>query len=75
MSIILYENGNLSSLEHLPYFTIQAGKQCFPSEGKKGTVQTAVYRWMKNDKLIQFKMVFIHPENFLIYTITILIFQ
>jgi hypothetical protein len=45
----------LSSLEHLPYFTIQAVKQFFTNEGSKGTAQTAVYRWMKKDKLIKLK--------------------
>ena len=46
----------LSSLEHLPYFTIQAVKQYFPyEEYQKGTVQTAVYRWVKSGKIIRLK--------------------
>ena len=50
------KNNILSSLEQLPYFTIQAVKQFFPSEEyQKGTVQTAIYRWMKSGKLVKLK--------------------
>jgi hypothetical protein len=47
---------NLSSLESLPYFTIEAAKQLLGDESTAtGTTQTALYRWMKAGQLIQLK--------------------
>jgi predicted transcriptional regulator of viral defense system len=43
----------LSSLDSLPYFTIEAVRQL--SNGSASTVRTAVYRWMKSGELIQLK--------------------
>lgn len=46
----------LSSLDHLPYFTIEAVKQLL-GDGTiaAGTIQTALYRWMKAGQIIQLK--------------------
>ena len=47
---------NLSSLESFPYFTIEAVKQLFGDESvATGTIQTALYRWMKVGQIIQLK--------------------
>jgi hypothetical protein len=46
----------LSSLDLLPYFTVEAVKQLFGKDSNaSGTVQTALYRWMKSGKVIQLK--------------------
>jgi len=46
----------LSSLEPLPYFTIEAVKQLLgDSSAATGTVRTALYRWMKAGRVIQLK--------------------
>ena len=47
---------NLSSLDSLPYFTIEAVKQLLGDEyAAAGTVQTALYRWMKAGQIIRLK--------------------
>ena len=47
---------NLSSLESYPYFTIEAVKQLLGDESvAAGTIQTALYRWMKAGQIIQLK--------------------
>ena len=47
---------NLSSLESFPYFTIEAVKQLLGDESAAaGTIQTALYRWMKAGQIIQVK--------------------
>lgn len=47
---------NLSSLESFPYFTIEAEKQLLGDESAAaGTIQTALYRWMKSGQIIQLK--------------------
>lgn len=47
---------NLSSLESFPYFTIEAVKQLLGDESvATGTIQTALYRWMKAGQIIQLK--------------------
>lgn len=46
----------LSSLEFLPYFTIEAVKQLAGDESAAlGTLQTALYRWMKAGHILQLK--------------------
>jgi len=46
----------LSSLDSLPYFTIEAVKQLLGDESAAaGTIQTALYRWMKAGHVIQLK--------------------
>jgi len=46
----------LSSLDSLPYFTIEAVKQLLGDESAAaGTIQTALYRWMKAGQIIQLK--------------------
>lgn len=46
----------LSSLESFPYFTIEAVKQLLDDESvAAGTIQTALYRWMKAGQIIQLK--------------------
>jgi len=46
----------LSSLDTLPYFTIEAIKQLLGDEtAAAGTIQTALYRWMKAGQIIQLK--------------------
>ena len=46
----------LTSLDPLPYFTIEAVKQLIWDEtAAVGTVQTALYRWMKAGQIIQLK--------------------
>ncbi len=46
----------LSSLDSLPYFTIEAVKQLLGDEyAAVGTIQTALYRWMKAGQIIQLK--------------------
>lgn len=46
----------LASLDSLPYFTIEAVKTLLGDEGvAAGTVQTALYRWMKTGQIIQLK--------------------
>ncbi len=50
------KNENLSSLEPLPYFTIEAVKQLLGERSATaGTVRTALYRWMKAGQVIQLK--------------------
>ena len=47
---------NLSPLDYLPYFTIEAVKQLLDDgTAATGTVQTALYRWMRSGKIIQLK--------------------
>ncbi len=47
---------NLSSLESFPYFTIEAVKLLLGDESvAAGTIQTALYRWMKAGQIIQLK--------------------
>ncbi|MEN6481555.1 MAG: hypothetical protein ABFD29_05205 [Anaerolineaceae bacterium] len=46
----------LSSLDSLPYFTFEAVKQLLGDETTAaGTIQTALYRWMKTGQIIQLK--------------------
>jgi len=46
----------LSSLESFPYFTIEAMKQLLGDEScAAGTIQTALYRWMKAGHVYQLK--------------------
>jgi hypothetical protein len=46
----------LPSLDHLPYFTIEAVKQLLGDKTvAAGTIQTNLYRWMKAGHLIQLK--------------------
>ncbi len=45
----------LSSLDSFPYFTIEAVKQLLGEETAAGTVQTALYRWMKAGQIIPLK--------------------
>lgn len=50
------KSGILSSLESLPYFTIETVKQLYGEELiAAGTIQTAVYRWMKTGQILQLK--------------------
>ena len=49
-------NALLSPLNSLPYFTIEAVRQLLDNESvAPGTVQTALYRWMKAAQIIQLK--------------------
>jgi len=46
----------LSALEHLPYFTIEAVKQLMDDGSySPGSIQTALYRWMRAGHIIQLK--------------------
>ncbi|MDP2966373.1 MAG: hypothetical protein Q8N39_10125 [Pelolinea sp.] len=46
----------LSSLDALPYFTIEGVKQLFGNDSTAaGTIRTALYRWMKSGHVIQLK--------------------
>jgi hypothetical protein len=46
----------LSALDSFPYFTIEAVKQLLGDESAAaGTIQTALYRWMKTGQIIQLK--------------------
>jgi hypothetical protein len=46
----------LSVFDQIPYFTIEAVKQVYGAEKlSNGTIQTALYRWMKADHVIQLK--------------------
>jgi hypothetical protein len=46
----------LASLDSFPYFTIEAVKQLLGDESAAaGTIQTALYRWMKTGNVIQLK--------------------
>jgi hypothetical protein len=46
----------LSSLDSIPYFTIEGVKQLFGNDiTAAGTVQTTLYRWMKSGHVIQLK--------------------
>jgi hypothetical protein len=46
----------LTSLDSLPYFTIEGVKQLFSNDATAvGTIQTALYRWMKAGQVIQLK--------------------
>ena len=46
----------LSSLDSFPYFTIEAIKQLLGDESAAaGTIQTALYRWMKAGQIVQLK--------------------
>ena len=50
------KTSNLSSLDSFPYFTIEAVKQLFGDEiASSGSIQTALYRWMKAGQIIQLK--------------------
>jgi hypothetical protein len=47
---------HLASLDSFPYFTIEAVKQLLGDEAvASGTIQTALYRWMKAGEIIQLK--------------------
>lgn len=47
---------DLSILEPLPYFTIEAVRQLSEKTGtSSGTIRTALYRWMKSGHVIQLK--------------------
>ena len=47
---------NISALETIPYFTIEAVKQLLGDESAAaGSVQTTLYRWMKAGQIIQIK--------------------
>lgn len=49
-------NTSLAPLNSLPYFTIEAVRQLLDNEPvAPGTVQTALYRWMKAGQIIQLK--------------------
>ncbi len=46
----------LSSLESFPYFTIEAVQQLIGDDSlATGTIQTALYRWMKTGHIVQLK--------------------
>lgn len=46
----------LTSLDHIPFFTIEAVKQLYSAENlSNGSIQTALYRWMKAGHVIQLK--------------------
>jgi hypothetical protein len=46
----------LSFLDSQPYFTIEGAKQLLGDESTaSGTIQTALYRWMKSGTVIQLK--------------------
>jgi predicted transcriptional regulator of viral defense system len=50
------KSDNLTILEHLPYFTIEAVRQLAEKTGtSSGTIRTALYRWMKSGHVIQLK--------------------
>ena len=50
------KSNNLAALELLPYFTIEAVKQLLGDESAAaGTIQTALYRWMKAGQVVQLK--------------------
>jgi len=55
----------LSSLESFPYFTIEAVKQLLGDESAAaGTIQTALYRWIKAGQIIQLKKGFYMTRRF-----------
>jgi hypothetical protein len=55
----------LSSLESFPYFTIEAVKQLIGDESDAaGTIQTALYRWMKTGQVYQLKKGVYMPRRF-----------
>jgi len=46
----------LTSLDSLPYFTIEAVKQLLePGKSSESSIRTALYRWMKSGQVIQLK--------------------
>jgi len=46
----------LSTFDSLPYFTLEGIKQLFSNDSTaSGTIQTALYRWMKSGHVIQLK--------------------
>jgi hypothetical protein len=46
----------LSSLDSLPYFTLEGVKQLFGNDSAAtGTIQTTLYRWMKSGHVVQLK--------------------
>lgn len=45
----------ISALDPFPYFTIEAVKQLVSDELTAGSVQTALYRWMKSGQIMQIK--------------------
>jgi hypothetical protein len=50
------KTSTLSSLDSFPYFTTEAVKQLLGAESAaSGTIQTALYRWMKAGQIIQLK--------------------
>jgi hypothetical protein len=50
------KSNNLSPLDSLPYFTLEAVKQIYMDETLvDGTIQTNLYRWMKAGRIIQLK--------------------
>jgi hypothetical protein len=55
----------LSSLDSLPYFTLEAVKQLIGDESTAaGTIQTLVYRWMKAGWVIPLKKGIYMPRRF-----------
>jgi hypothetical protein len=55
----------LSSLDLLPYFTIESVKQLFgDGASDAATVRTALYRWMKSGRVIQLKKGVYMPRRF-----------
>jgi hypothetical protein len=56
---------NLSALESFPYFTIEAVKQLLGDDSAAaGTIQTALYRWMKTGQILQLKKGVYMPRRF-----------
>jgi len=46
----------LTSFDHIPFFTTEAVKQLYSAENlSNGSIQTALYRWMKAGHIIQLK--------------------
>ncbi|MEI6291078.1 MAG: hypothetical protein WCP19_11655 [Chloroflexota bacterium] len=55
----------LSSLETLPYFTIESVRQLMGDEpAAEGTIQTGLYRWMKAGLILQLKKGMYMPRRF-----------
>ena len=54
-----------SSLDLLPYFTIESVKQLFgDGASNAATLRTVLYRWMKTDRVIQLKKGVYMPRRF-----------
>ncbi len=55
----------LSVFDQIPYFTIEAVKQVYGAESlSDGTIQTALYRWMKAGYVVQLKKGFYMTRSF-----------